>query len=265
MADECEILFEDNHLLVVNKPPGMSTMGFAGDGASGLTVHRWGCDYLRRRYHKPGKVYLGVVHRLDQVSSGVLVLARTSKAASRLSEQFRRESSVDAVEKLYLAVVRGRLKQPSGQLRDSLAKNEQRQRMEVVAAERPGAMAASLDYEVIETATDAAGRPVSLLRVTLHSGRKHQIRVQLAHLGHPIDGDRKYGDRYGEASAGRAGRSVAAGPGGLAVAGRSAGAIALHAWRLSLIHPTIKTRISFVASPPVAWKRLYHGLRLPSL
>lgn len=221
------VLYEDNHLLVVNKPAGVATMGEGGDDRED-SVHRWGCDYVRRTYGKPGRVYLGVVHRLDRVTSGVLVLARTSKAAARLSEQFRREGTArggaesgqrtgvagrggdengdglgDGPEKVYLAVTRGGKGQsgsivPSqGTMRDWVIKNERAQRMEVVrqvgAVPPVGAAEAVLDYRSLRRGKDRQGGAIELVRVDLRTGRKHQIRLQFAHRGHPIDGDRKYG------------------------------------------------------------------------
>jgi 23S rRNA pseudouridine1911/1915/1917 synthase len=272
------VLYEDNHLLVVNKPPGVSTMG--EERADEETVHSWACDYIRQRYDKPGRVYVGVVHRLDRLTSGVLVLARTSKAASRLSEQFRREGAGTAgdaaesgtaggetgdaaesgaaegrpPEKTYLAVVQGRMETPHGLLRDWLVKNERRERMEMVAADRrrpPGAVEAVLEYRSLRRGQEPGRADVELLQVRLRTGRKHQIRVQFAERGHPIDGDDKYGG--GDAPGG--GRKPSQG------SGTRRPGIALHAWRLSLDHPTTKTRMTWVAPIPETWKTRYPQFR----
>lgn len=263
MLSGITVLYEDNHLLVVNKPPGVSTMG--EERTDEATVHRWACDYLRQRYDKPGRVFVGVVHRLDRLTSGVLVLARTSKAASRLSEQFRREGEAESAmgaaaaggrppEKTYLAVVRGKMETPCGLLRDWLVKNERRERMEVVAADRPrppGAVEAVLEYQSLRQSHPPGKAARELLQVRLRTGRKHQIRVQFAERGHPIDGDDKYGG--GDSPGGGGKPPAGTGP-------RRQG-IALHAWRLSLDHPTTKTRMTWVAPIPDTWKTRYPQFR----
>jgi 23S rRNA pseudouridine1911/1915/1917 synthase len=272
------VLYEDNHLLVVNKPAGVATMGQEGDDRE-VSVHRWGCDFVRRKYGKPGRVYLGVVHRLDRVTSGVLVLARTSKAAARLSEQFRREGMArggagsgerkgvagrgdveagdglgEGPEKVYLAVTRGGKGQsgtivPSqGTMRDWVIKNERAQRMEVVrqvgVVPPAGAAEAVLEYRSLRRGQDRQGRPIELVRVDLKTGRKHQIRLQFAHRGHPIDGDRKYGGGGDERGSGVGEHEE----------------IGLHAWRLSLWHPVAKKRMTWVAPVPESWGRRYAQL-----
>jgi len=245
------VLYEDNHLLVIDKPAGLSTMGDEQDGA--WTVHRWACDYLREKYGKPGRVYVGIVHRLDRLTSGVMVLARTSKAAARLSDQFRRESASNQAgesvpEKVYLAVIRGRMEPPQGELRDWLVKSERRQRMEVVRRSSrvpDGAVEAVSEYRSVRVGRDRSGDEFQLLQVELRTGRKHQIRVQFGDRGHPIDRDVKYsGD--GQAGLWR---------------GDSDRGIGLHAWRLSLDHPTTKTRMSWQAPIPNEWEVRYPFLR----
>jgi len=248
MQPAVEILFEDNHLLVVNKPAGLATMG-SGEAAS---VHRWACDYIRQRYHKPGKVYLGVVHRLDAMTSGALVLARTSKAASRLSEQFRQQAS--GPEKIYLAVVAGCLPQQRGSFRDRIVKDEAAHRMRVVdritrgdrvpAAARASAadsgVEALLDYRVLRQAEVDSGRgrsAYSLVAVRLRTGRKHQIRVQFADRGHIVWGDAKYGDRQNR------------------LAGGNASGIALHAASLTIAHPIGGRTLLFRCQPPPSWSK----------
>ena len=215
-----KILFEDNHLLALLKPAGLATMGVAAGEDSLLNQAR---QYIKTRYAKPGNVYLGVVSRLDEPVSGVVVFARTSKAAARLSEQFRGRS----VEKIYWAIVEGSIKPPSGQWNDYLLKDEPRRRMRRVGSEESGGQPARLEYRLLERL--AAG---SLVEISLHTGRKHQIRVQFADRGWPILGDRKYG----------ATQPFPAG-------------IALHSRRLAFDHPVSKQRIELEAPVPVPWRK----------
>lgn len=213
------VLYEDNHLLVVDKPSGLPTMGAESGAATAVTL---AAAYLKQRYHKPGNVFVGVVSRLDSLVSGALVLARTSKAASRLSEQFRDQTT----EKRYLAWVEGYLEAPQWlELRDWVCKNEARQRMEVASAKTAGAQEAALR---VQTLTKQPKR--TLVAVDLLSGRKHQIRLQLAAHGHPILGDRKYG-------------ATTSFPRG----------IALHCHELTIEHPTRKERMTFTAPVPKYW------------
>lgn len=219
--NDLEILFEDNHLLVVNKPPGLATMGT--DGAP--SVHSLACRYIAEKYAKPGKVFLGVVHRLDSMSSGVLVLARTSKSAARLSEQFRQ--SGDGPRKVYIAVVEGDVVEPRGLWRDQIVKNEREHRMEAATAHTKGALAAELEYQVLRRMVE--GGRGSLIAVRLMTGRKHQIRVQFADRGHAILGDVKYD-----------------------AAPQKFRGIALHAWSLTINHPTKAMPMTF-QSLPTTW------------
>jgi 23S rRNA pseudouridine1911/1915/1917 synthase len=176
------VLYEDNHLLAVHKPAGLLVQGDASGRRCLLDLAR---DYLREKYQKPGNVYVGLVHRLDRDVSGVVVLARTSKAASRLSAALRERR----VEKLYRALVEGSL--PLGERREvTHGYLERGETVELVPAETPGAKRAELRFEV-----RAVARGLSLLAVELGTGRKHQIRRQLAALGHPLVGDLRYGAR----------------------------------------------------------------------
>lgn len=212
------VLYEDNHLLVVNKPAGLATLGVRPEDDS---LAKQAKAYLKRRYAKPGNVYLGVVSRVDAPVSGVVVLARTSKAAARLSEQFRSRD----VSKTYWAIVSGRVEPPSGECVDWLKKDEARQRMAVVPLGTAGAQAARLRYRLLRPA--ARG---TLVEVELFTGRKHQIRVQLAAHGWPILGDKKYGSRES-----------------------FSGGIALHSRRLTLRHPTRDEELTFEAPLPASW------------
>jgi 23S rRNA pseudouridine1911/1915/1917 synthase len=215
-----DVLFEDNHLLVVNKPAGLPTQGVALGTASVVTLAK---AYVKQKFSKPGNVYLGVVSRLDASTSGVLVLARTSKAAARLAEQFRERET----EKTYWALVERPPQPPAGELDHWVLKNDRKLRMEVVPPRTRGAQHAKLAYQTLPSDKQHA-----LVEVRLQTGRKHQIRLQLATIGCPILGDTKYGSR-----------ATFAGPG-----------IALHAARLAIEHPTTKERLEFSAPPPKAWK-----------
>jgi 23S rRNA pseudouridine1911/1915/1917 synthase len=188
------ILYEDNHLLVVVKPAGIATMGVPAEGTgtasgaprassapSALELAR---QYIKSKYKKPGNVYLGVVSRLDAPVSGVLLFARTSKAAARLTELFRTR----AVEKTYWAAIEGEMAPPKGTLVDWLVHHERHRRVQVAPQGAAGAKEARLDYKRL-----TANEEMSLIEVELQTGRKHQIRVQFASRGHPIVGDRKYG------------------------------------------------------------------------
>jgi 23S rRNA pseudouridine1911/1915/1917 synthase len=230
-----DVLYEDNHLLVVNKPAMLATMGVASDRPSLLTLAK---DHIRQKYGKPGNVYLGVVSRLDAPVTGVVLLARTSKAAARLTEQFRQRK----VEKIYWALVEGRVDPPSGQLLHFLRKDERHRRMHVCGPNAPGAQQAELNFRAIDADGEARrNRPAAattLLEVQLLTGRKHQIRVQLAEAGYPVVGDRKYGGCR-----------------------RFPTGIALHARRLVVEHPVQKTRLVIEAPLPDSWRGQFEGAR----
>ena len=225
LADSLEILYEDNHCLALNKPAGWPTTHFDGKDE---TVDRLAKSYLKEKYNKPGNVFLGVVHRLDKPVSGALLFARTSKAAARLSEQFRE----GVVEKVYWAVVEDQAggapwaTADSGSLEDHLKKMEPRARVEVVPKETPGARFARLLFTV-------RGRHDGLtwLELRPHTGRKHQLRVQLASRGSPIYGDVKYGSDH-----------------------TFGHAIALHARSLTFLHPTTREPITVKADVPKLWR-----------
>ncbi len=220
-----EILYEDNHCLAVAKPAGCLSTHFAGKEE---TLDRIVKAYLKKKYRKPGNVFLGIVHRLDRVVSGVLLFARTSKAAARLAEQFREGT----VEKVYWAVVEGEVQESSGALEAWLRKDQSIGRVEVVRPETPGAKKASLHYQ---KRGSQAG--LTWLEIRPRTGRTHQLRVQLAHLGQPIFGDAKYGSKH---SFGKA--------------------IALHARSLAFVHPTRGEPVSLTASLPAAWRTKFEPL-----
>lgn len=203
----------------MEKPAGLLMAGDRTGDESLLDQVR---DYIKVKYAKPGDVYIGLVHRLDRPVSGVSLFARTSKAASRLSEQFRSSTT----QKVYVAWVNGVPSPRSGTLKDWLLKDEQRNVVSVVRSTTPGALDAELDYQVLKTQGSKA-----LLEVQLKTGRPHQIRVQLSSRGWPILGDVKYG-----------------GP-----AGRRGGVIALHARSLTFQHPTLKQPITVESPTPAVW------------
>ena len=175
-------------------------------------------NYIKEKYNKPGNVYLGLVHRLDRPVGGVMVFAKTSKAASRLSEQVRNKS----LKKVYLAVVDGKFESKTGTLEDYLYKDERNNMSKVVNKEKKNAKLAKLDYEVLKY---NEVKNLSLVKVNLHTGRHHQIRVQLANSGHSIFGDQKYGTRG---------------------KGKQ---IALWAYELTIIHPITKEEMVFQDLP----------------
>lgn len=220
--DPLEVIYEDNHLLVINKPAGIATMG----AESGPTVHSMAADYIKKAYDKPGRVFVGVVSRLDSMTTGVLVLARTSKAASRLSAQFAGKSESD-LSKIYLAAVDGQIDPPDGRLEDHVLKDDAARRMRLVDPSAKGSQQAALRYTTVGASED-----ISILAVQLLTGRKHQIRVQLADRGHAVVGDRKYGSK----------RPFPAG-------------IALHSWLLQIQHPTKRNPLWFEARPPRSWNQ----------
>ena len=213
------ILYEDNHLLAVNKPAGLPTMGALPQAPSLLALAK---QYIKQRYNKPGNVYLGVMSRLDAPVTGVVLLARNSKAARRLTEQFRSRS----VQKTYWAMVEGLVRPAAGRLVDWLLRDKRHRRVCVAGPSVAGAQQAELSYKRIGLLEGN-----SLLEITLHTGRKHQIRVQLAHRGHPIVGDVKYGST----------RRFPAG-------------IALHARRITLLHPVRREQLTIVADLPPYWR-----------
>lgn len=217
-----EVLFLDNHLLVVVKPAGLLAQADHTGDADLLTL---GKALLKERFDKPGNVFLGLVHRLDRPVSGVTVLARTSKAASRLSQQFRGR----APTKRYLALVEGTPPGESGERVDFLAKTYTPGRgtqVEVVTPDHPDGKRAVLRWQAL-----ASKQGRSLVEVELLTGRAHQIRVQLAALGTPIVGDLRYGARTEH----------------------DGHNLALHSYALAFEHPVRRDARRFTAPPPNAW------------
>ncbi len=228
MENSLDIIYEDNHLLVINKPAGVVSQGALPHQASLSDLAR---QYLKQKYQKPGNVYLGIVSRLDSLVTGVIVLAKTSKAASRLNEQFRDRT----VRKTYWAIVEGRPPESNGFLVAWLSKNDRAHRVDVadrLGSRRPKGQRAELNYKTLGQNDDC-----TLLEVRLLTGRKHQIRAQMAHVGCPIVGDKKYGAKT-----------------------RAPEGIALHSRRLEIVHPTLKQPMTFEATPPTWWNLRLFGL-----
>lgn len=212
--DGIKILYEDNHLIVCIKPAGVLSQSDGSGAPDMLTILK---RYIKEKYEKPGEVYLGLVHRLDRPVSGVMVFARTSKAASRLSEQIRTRK----VEKLYRCVVNGVL-EGSGRLENFISKDEDKNIVTVIDSEKPGYKASYLDYRAI-----ASKDGMTLVEVKLGTGRSHQIRAQMAHNGYPLVGDQKYGQKDNRSKD-----------------------IALESFKLSFEHPVKREFIAFEAPIP---------------
>lgn len=247
-----KIIFEDNHLLVVEKPVNIPTQRDESGDPDMLTLLK---DDIKQRHGKPGNVYLGLVHRLDRPVGGVMVFAKTSKSASRLSDAIRKRE----FGKTYLAVVKGDISSTmgeSGSLRDLLLKDKDTNIVKVVREDVAGGKEALLDYELIQYMTmdtidishgskkSSLGQPsnsraassapgskaqgLSLVKINLHTGRSHQIRVQLANAGHPLYGDQKYGGSWSKPNQ----------------------QLALWSHEVSFGHPTLGERMTFHSNPP---------------
>ena len=212
------VLYEDNHLLVVNKPAGMPVQGDESGDDSLLDLCKL---YIKEKYNKPGAVFLGLVHRLDRPVSGVVVFARTSKAASRLSEQFRNHTNT----KSYLAICQG-ITPRQALLEDYLIRDERHS--SVIKDDRRfnAGKRAELSYRTL-----ANEKQTSLVEINLKTGRHHQIRVQFSSRGHILLGDFRYGSK-------------------IKFPDRT---IALHAYSLEIDHPTQKHRMNFSSKPAPFW------------
>ena len=217
------ILFEDNHLLVVNKPNNIPSQADSSGDEDFLTILK---NYLKEKYNKPGNVFLGLVHRLDRPTSGIMAFAKTSKAAARLSESIKNGE----FEKNYLAVVVGLPKEEKGTLVHYLKKNTLTNTVNVVTSATVDAKRAELNYKLLEK-----GKTVSLLDIELLTGRGHQIRVQCATAGFPVFGDVRY---KGDIAKGYD--------------------LALHAYKLRFPHPVTHDSMVFISHPDLnkePWKR----------
>ena len=210
-----KVIFEDNQIIVVEKQPNIPSQADKTEDIDMLTIVK---QYIKEKYNKPGNVYLGLVHRLDRPVGGVMVFAKTSKSASRLSDQVREK----IFKKKYLAVVERKIDNNKGTLEDYLYKDERNNISKVVSKEKKNAKLAKLDYEVLAY---NEVKNLSLVKINLHTGRHHQIRVQLSHAGHSIFGDQKYGTR-GQGKQ-----------------------IALWAYELTIEHPITKQEMTFKSIP----------------
>lgn len=185
LVKNLKIIYEDNHIIVVEKLVNIPSQGDKTGDVDMLTIIK---QYLKKKYNKPGNVYLGLIHRLDRPVGGVMVFAKTSKAAARLSEQVREK----VFKKKYLVIANGKFDERRGTLEDYLLKNEKSNISKVVKGETKNSKLAILDYEVIKYDPELN---LSVLKINLHTGRHHQIRVQLSSRKHSIYGDQKYGGR----------------------------------------------------------------------
>ncbi|OYQ36137.1 RNA pseudouridine synthase [Flavobacterium cyanobacteriorum] len=214
--DNLQVLHEDNHIIVVNKRVGDIVQGDkTGDKPLSEVVK----EYLKEKYNKPGEVFLGVVHRLDRPTTGIVVFARTSKALTRLNDLFKNRET----QKTYWAIVKNHPPRQEATLIHFLKRNEKNNTTKAYAKEVPGSKKASLDYKIIKKLDS-----YYTLEINLHTGRHHQIRAQLAAAGCPIKGDLKYG--FGRSNPN--------------------GGIHLHARRLDFIHPVSKLPITITAPVP---------------
>jgi len=210
-----QIIFEDNHLLVAKKPPNILSQGDKTGNADILTLLK---EKIKSRDKKPGNVFLGLVHRLDRPVGGTMVFAKTSKAAARLSDQLRKRS----FEKIYMAVVHGKPPKMQDTLVHYLLKDKRTNTVSVVGKEVRGAREAVMDYKILG---EAGG--FSLIKVNLHTGRPHQVRVQLSALGHPLYGDQRYGFKVNKVGQ----------------------QIALWSHNITCEHPIFKKKMSFISFP----------------
>ncbi len=210
-----DVVYEDNQILVVVKPQNVPVQLDDSCDKDFLTILK---DYLIEKYNKPGKAYLGLVHRLDRPTGGVMVFAKTSKSAERLSKQIR-ENEVD---KYYLAVVDGIPRYKQSRLVNLLKKDEKNNIVKIAPQYEDGAKEAILDYQLLETKNDK-----SLINIQLETGRSHQIRVQLANIGCPLCNDQKYNPNSKK------------------------GNLALWAYKISFNHPVSKKRFTFKVAPPI--------------
>ncbi len=216
-----DILYEDNHLIVVVKPQNIPSQEDVTEDESMLSQVK---KYIKETYHKEGNVYVGLVHRLDRPTGGVMVFAKTSKCASRLSEQIKE----GVMHKKYFAVVEGVPRERFGQLTHYLKKNNDLNIVKVVPMLEEGAKEAVLRYNVLSDAE----KKVSLVDIDLITGRSHQIRVQMSTIGNPVFADVKYGSKH-------------------------KGKLALWAYKLTFEHPTLKKTMTFISYPPeeeLPWK-----------
>ena len=215
-----DVVYEDNQIIVVIKPQNIPSQADSSGDKDMLTLVK---EYIKEKYNKPGNVYVGLVHRLDRPTGGLMVFAKTSKAASRLSDSIKQNE----VNKNYLAVVEGKLKNVNGSLKDYLLKNEKTNMVSVVGQAVNGAKYAELNYQTL-----CERENLSLVKVNLITGRSHQIRAQFKNMGNVLYNDFKYGSK-------------------------TKGNLALWSYELKLIHPTKKQKLTFKMYPNFVgvWKK----------
>ena len=211
-----KVIYEDNHLLVVEKPVNVLSQGDDTNDKDMVNLLK---DYIKVKYNKPGNVFIGLVHRLDRPVGGIMVFAKTSKAASRLSEQVRNKS----FKKTYRAVLNGNMRKDSDTLKDYLYKNKKTNMVSVVNKNHKDAKDAELSYETI-----AKNEKFSMVQVDLKTGRPHQIRVQFSSRNHPLFGDQRYGQHIN----------------------KKGDQIALWSYKIEITHPTTKEKMEFICNPP---------------
>ncbi len=216
-----KVIYEDNQIVVVEKKPNIPSQQDKTGDIDMLTLVK---NYIKEKYNKPGEVYIGLVHRLDRPVGGVMVFARTSKSASRLSEQVRNKT----LQKTYIAVVDGKIEEKTGILENYLYKDERNNLSKVVNKDKKNAKLAKLEYEVLGYDEK---RDLTAVKIKLYTGRHHQIRVQFAHFGHSLFGDQKYGTRG---------------------KGKQ---IRLWAYELEFEHPVKKEMMNFKSLPPFLHRR----------
>ena len=223
------VLYEDNHIIAVNKTCNEIVQG---DKTGDTPLSEIVKTYIKDKYNKPGEVFLGVTHRLDRPTSGVVLFARTSKALTRLNEMFK---SHEKIQKTYWAIVQNAPKQPQARLENWLVRNEKQNKSYVA---KPGTKDTKL--AVLTYATIATSDNYTLLEIQLETGRHHQIRCQLAAIGCPIKGDLKYGAKRSNPD----------------------GGISLHARKIAFIHPVSKQEICITAPVPndKLWRAITHDL-----
>ncbi|MGL4914568.1 MAG: RluA family pseudouridine synthase [Romboutsia sp.] len=211
-----KVIYEDNHLLVVEKPVNILSQGDDTNDKDMVNLLK---QYVKEKYNKPGNVYIGLVHRLDRPVGGAMVFAKTSKAASRLSEQVRNKS----FKKTYRAVIHGTMAKEKDTLKDYLYKNKKTNMVSVVNKNHKEAKNAELSYETLNKKEG-----FSLVEIDLKTGRSHQIRVQFASRRHPLFGDQRYGQ-----SVNKVGQQIS-----------------LWSYKIEIEHPTTKEKMEFICEPP---------------
>ena len=215
--NKLNVLYEDNHVIVVEKKPNILSQSDITEDPDLLTMVK---EYIKEKYEKPGNVYVGLVHRLDRVVGGIMVFAKTSKAAKRLNEQIKNNT----INKTYVAVLDGKLNKKNGKLINYIYKDEKTRLAKIVNSTFKGSKRAELDYEVVGYYENK-----TIVKIKLITGRYNQIRVQFKNIGYPLYGDQKYGNKNNEM-------------------------IRLFAYSLEFVHPTTKEKLSFKLLPK--WKEL---------